>query len=88
MHEEHLENVLAASCSSSGGSTEALALHYFSTLSKREAEGLYDYYKFDFDAFGYDHIEFLAAAKSINNGTEDTNRQGSENNKTRREDKP
>ena len=88
MHEELLDNILAASCSSSGGSTEALALHYFSTLSKREAEGLYDFYKFDFDAFGYDHKELLAAAKLITNGTEDANRQGSENNKLRREDNP
>ena len=63
-------------------------MHYFSTLSKREAEGLYDFYKFDFDAFGYDHKELLAAAKLITNGTEDANRQGSENNKIRREDNP
>ena len=63
-------------------------MHYFSTLSKREAERLYDYYKFDFDAFGYDHKGYLAAAKSITNGTEDKNGQGSEKNKTTRQDKP
>ena len=71
IHKGHLNNIVAESCPSSGGSTEALALQYFSTLSKREAEELYDYYKFDFDAFGYDHKEFLAAAKLFTNGTED-----------------
>ena len=50
--------------SSSGGSTEKLAKQYFSTLRKGEVEELYKYYKFDFEAFGYDYSEYLDVAKA------------------------
>ena len=50
--------------SSSGGSTEKLAKQYFSTLKKGEVEELYEYYKFDFEAFGYDYSEYLDVAKA------------------------
>ena len=52
--------------SSSGGSTMKLAKHYFSTLKKGEVEELYEYYKFDFEAFGYDYTEYLDVAKVDN----------------------
>lgn len=73
---------------SSGGSTEDLARQYFSTLSKGEVKRLYDYYKFDFDAFGYDHKEFLAIANQTNDGAEDPHRQGAPNGVMGKEEKP
>ena len=73
---------------SSGGSTEDLARKYFSTLSKSEAEGLYNYYKFDFDAFGYDHKEFLALAKLTSNEADKSNRQEAPHNPVWKEEKP
>ena len=73
---------------SSGGSTEDLARKYFSTLSKSEAEGLYNYYKFDFDAFGYDHKEFLALAKLTTNETEESHWHEAPYNPAWKEDRP
>ena len=87
-HEENLDNKLAESHPSSGGSTEDLARHYFSTLSKGEVERLYDYYKFDFDAFGYDHKEFLAIANQTTDGAEDPHWQGAPNGVMGKEEKP
>lgn len=49
--------------SSSGGSTLMLAKEYFSTLKKKEVEELFEYYKFDFEAFGYGYSEYLKIAK-------------------------
>ncbi len=48
---------------SSGGSTTQLARAYFSTLDRGQVEELYEYYKFDFEAFGYSHEEYLALAR-------------------------
>jgi hypothetical protein len=45
---------------SSGGSTFDLAKSYFSRLDTSQVQALYEYYKFDFEAFGYDHREFYA----------------------------
>lgn len=40
--------------SSSGGNTAKLAKSYFASLTQEEAQKLYDLYKWDFEAFGYD----------------------------------
>ncbi len=48
---------------SSGGRTQKLAEEYFSTISKAAVLELYEYYKLDFKAFGYEFKSYLKLAK-------------------------
>ena len=48
---------------SSGGKTQRLAESYFSTLTKKSVMELYEYYKLDFKAFGYEFETYLRMAK-------------------------
>ena len=44
---------------SSGGHTESLAKQYFAKVPRISCQRLFEMYKFDFEAFGYDPGEYL-----------------------------
>ena len=45
---------------SPGGSSEGMVAKYFGTLTKSQIRGLYQMYRYDFEAFEYDYESFLA----------------------------
>lgn len=49
---------------SSGGSTRDLALKYFSELDIMIVRRLYEFYKVDFEMFGYSPEEYFIIAKN------------------------
>lgn len=64
IQEAHLEGRISQKIHlrrSSGGSTEDLALKYFSTVSRIKIQRLYDKYKHDFQMFDYSPQAFIDA---------------------------